>query len=556
MVQEISSTLAFCKESWRGLVNLEEASLTSADAAAMLRASRWPFEQWTREVMVLLRENKFEKVPEEAATQLQDFGVGFLTTLHAEQEFNHVRDGERQVKSGKFGPASAWHRIWGSDVLTEWDRPPVESTPLARAASKHTLPKHTFVTPRLDHECSLPYDDMAIVTEDRPTWPNQNPENVRLSALIWAGLVASGCSIEAFRASWRSLLQIPGTVTKRDDRDFPQLVLRRCTSAFLSMRVRFLHLDDHSVVVEPISTEDAFIVDTVQDWEHWKTLEICCLPPSAREWPDSATHSGLRLVHTGKTMTLLESAAHEGFRGMTRTFLLRLHTALKVKGRKESTVMKLAAQLVKSVFTEASDGYIEECLKRRGAKADDQPQTRQSATASALEKLAGVLDDEGFSEEVQQWKEAEVLAAKRRQRHLDMARMTVHGSGQTEGSASSASHTAAASSSSGGPSSSSTDPPAPAPALKEIPWNPARGFTAAEARKFAPPNSSLRKDVVRHLRWQIRAKYLSQTWSKGFNQTGFDDDEALTHVLVLAWNDYSRQAGVPVPWNFSKFRFG
>ena len=60
-----------------------------------------------------------------------------------------------------------------------------------------------------------------------------------------------------------------GSVIKHKERDFSQLVVRRCRFGFLSMRVRFLQLDGKAALHEAVDPASAFRVDSIEDFSQW-----------------------------------------------------------------------------------------------------------------------------------------------------------------------------------------------------------------------------------------------------------------------------------------------
>ena len=77
-----------------------------------------------------------------------------------------------------------------------------------------------------------------------------------------------------------------------------------------------------------------------------------------------------------------------------------------------------------------------------------------------------------------------------------------------------------------------------------------RGQTQKEAKLYAPPNCYLIKDIVRHLRWQVRAPWLQPSHSKAFSAPDAGTDcSALLYCLQQAWRRHIALPGEACPWD-------
>ena len=386
------------------------------------------------------------------------------------------------------------------------------------------------------------------MTQENPDYPHFSPENVRLSSLMWAAAVGVEGSPARLLSAWLSLLHTPGAVTKHRGRDFKQLVLKVCRGGFLSLRVRFKTWQGHHVV-EPVHDNDSMIlVDMVESMEDWKCLDVHCRPPCWEGWPQPVAHSTLKLVSAGNDSSLLKFAAMTGFKNLNKPDLVKLKTELRLPGRKDIAVAKLVLQLMQHVFPDKDPEFYERALETRFGvgRADDVVQERYMEDALAM--IAESMDDDGYADEVKKWKEATEKAAKRHKEWKESARAAVRGE-EAGGDCPDEEAPVQVPS-----SSSSSGLPRPEE-LAPVQWRTDRGLTLHEARRYAPPSGNLRKDETRHMRWQFRAPWALQIYSKSWGPLStFDDNEALCHVLVMAWRDFEAFAGVKCPWEFDKFR--
>ena len=79
---------------------------------------------------------------------------------------------------------------------------------------------------------------------------------------------------------------------------------------------------------------------------------------------------------------------------------------------------------------------------------------------------------------------------------------------------------------------------------------PGRGLAQREAKTYSPPDCYLAKDVVRHMRWQIRAPWLQPSHSKAFSASDAGtDNSALLYCLQQAWRRHTALTGESCPWD-------
>lgn len=177
------------------------------------------------------------------------------------------------------------------------------------------------------------------------------------------------------------------------------------------------------------------------------------------------------------------------------------------------------------------DSFVEAALTARHA---DRGEQWRDTTRLFDEKVANeVLDSEDFEhddivEEFQRLMEAKAAKAKQDvHRHELLAK---HFSSRSGGSAASDS------------ASSSSRP------RKFVPLK-TDGYTGANAKQFAPPNSSISKDTREH-RWRATTADGS-TKSKSYGpKSGMTDYQAMTFVLRHSWRISTESTGMSCPWDF------
>ena len=106
---------------WEILCKMEKDALNNVEIHRFLRNLRWPLEQLSREIFVLLSESEFDSVPPWVLGDVTCFGMGFNSTLIIENAFNGLRRLERKTLSGQLGPLIAWHGTCHSQLPNDFD---------------------------------------------------------------------------------------------------------------------------------------------------------------------------------------------------------------------------------------------------------------------------------------------------------------------------------------------------------------------------------------------------------------------------------------------------
>ena len=90
-----------------------------------------------------------------------------------------------------------------------------------------------------------------------------------------------------------------------------------------------------------------------------------------------------------------------------------------------------------------------------------------------------------------------------------------------------------------------------------IHFRKSNGLTQPEARVYCPPQCGITKDLTRHWRWKVSAKYLAKDISKCFGikdaYTKERDDDSLRFVLANAWYVYCKKIKHECPYEFGDF---
>ena len=370
-----------------------------------------------------------------------------------------------------------------------------------------------------------------------------SPVQLKLAAVRWQCAVFHEGDWLAMQCSYQSLLQVPGTVTRKvGDGTGYKLVLKSCEWGCLAWPVT-AHGTDRKTVCLDWGSPGVSAVEylCVTDHSQWESVPIVCVPPSSRLWAPSRSAVSLELVRVGARRPLLQMAAQHGFKGTTVPNLRKLFSDLKVAviGKRPLTEVHLVESLAKFALPSSTAADVETYFLKRDATAEGEANEELAKLLDEHELLSSLADDMDEEDEellekmAQQVERARARAEKNAAKQKDLASLRLHSPVQ-------------------GPAASSSRPVA-----KRIPFVLGRGLTQKEAKAFCPPGASLSKDVVRHMRWQIRADYCQPSVSKVFRQSAEQaDNSALLHCLRIAWHKYTLSCGEPCPWSLDGDLFG
>jgi hypothetical protein len=246
----------------------------------------------------------------------------------------------------------------------------------------------------------------------------------------------------------------------------------------------------------------------------------------------------MQLKVTCDPLPLVRFAATLAFKGMTITYLKKLHQHLGVPlpaaGGRPTTEAALLEAITRFVDPEISDGALKNILVLRNEDCDVEESCASPLFAAAghpLELVASELDEE-LAAEVARYHDA---AAKRD--HAQAAKKAVAESMM----------------------------PTPAAALPgvavpggptAIEWPIGRGMTQPEAKLLVPANTTIFKDLLWHNRWQAKGSWMGTSYSKTFSASvSGTDNGALLQVLRLVWMRRQHVTGEVCPWDLDDSLF-
>ena len=213
---EKATTLDWMKKLWAVLQRLEADS--SKIATDSLQAMMWPFNTYTREVMVGAYECDFKTIPSEAMRDLEVQSLMFGTSIMAELGHSKIVDAQRLSKGKTLGRVSKFHRVCTAEILQDHDRRVPKPLPSEKSGSHEKVTNERFTWNHDDF--SLGQDALKHYTEVNPAFPNPGPAGFFKSAIATASAVAAGGDTAILSKRWLALLVEPGCfLYNRTDRD-------------------------------------------------------------------------------------------------------------------------------------------------------------------------------------------------------------------------------------------------------------------------------------------------------------------------------------------------
>ncbi|CAE7236830.1 unnamed protein product [Symbiodinium sp. CCMP2456] len=538
--EQMQSTMTVLKQFWEALQQLEARALDDMAAKRFIENLLWPSQQWSREVFVQLLEKDFLAANDDIQCEVEAYSKGHWSTLLIENLGNRCRKVSKgETPSGSLGPKSIWHEcVLGSTTCEDHDRKAVAVSTAARVAASGKLPLPVFQDK--DSECSLSSEDLRKLTASPATWPTPNPANLKLSSLASLLLKETGGDWSRISKAWKSLLLIPGTLVKKVADPRTSLVLLcSCFGALVwdvSMkkegRRHVLHFGD--------TGQQSLKFVFVEDEMSWSAVPLKVLTPCSSTVNSDTIDLGKLAVGPAqqKSVKLLLHNASRGFPNLRVEELRKLHTSLGVpfeKGHKPRTEVQLVTALLQHVQPGITSDELESALLGRGKQQTPQEFVKASPVMQNEDLFDIALEDEDsdLQEELrklkqQALKQQEASLRKRAELRSQLSPDSSRGS-----------------------SSASAMPPGQPQRPRQNAAVHSGRYDVESARKWAPPQCTLTKEMNWHTRWRVEAPYLGGIKSKSFKKDGpIKDWDALVWVLTLAWRGYTETSGESCPWTF------
>lgn len=516
------------KHMWEILLELEKASLKSTACEKWVTSLRFPREQYVRSIFVQLAEVDFAHVPAAVFQELTEFLRAPKSTLLIENCGNLCRRVEKKTGCGKCSPLMAWTRMANSTLLDEFELSKVQVTTAAACAGPEMIKQGVFEAS--PNDSSLSDEQFETLHVKKATWPAQDALARRMAAFHW-------WSAELHQGNWEQMqpliwskLMMPGVLAIRDGDPQGYFVLMSTTMAFLAWRVEQSKAPNDGVQLEWGPVADGPSLLFVRDPDEWKCIAVKLAFPGDPVLDPGRKLSKLTPLLVDEQVPLKEYAARQGLTGFNLAELQKLYRTLQVAkdahGRPKTKAAYLLA-IIKHLLPDMEHEQLEAVMNKHDeAVADEAEPSALLFNQDVMGLVLQELGDENMEEEYYKCRDRFQAAKLKQQTDRRAAAKVIMDAGGE-----------AASSQAGAE-------------IRKIHWPDERGYTQAEAKRFLPPACTLRKDVKRDPRWQIRADWLSPSVSRGYARDDVGaDNHALLACLRIAWAKHTALFSSCCPWD-------
>lgn len=517
---------------WEALVKMEASALEDHEARMWLDSLRWPLEQWCRELLVMLAEGGWESVPSVVQEEVSQYSRAHWSTIMIENLGNAGRRASRASPSGALKAPALWHSIaMASPVCADHERPVLSTTAAARSIAPSSVPHGVFKYS--DKQVSLERDVIQTLTQAKPSWPTQSAKSLRESSVKTLLLEHYKGEWARVKCSWRSLVLVPGSLVYSSRQKKSYLVLYVCSSGFLAWRPSFVN-QALRLLGFGMDAQSSLVFQAIDNFRDWRASSIVIATPSSNEHETSSQTGSLQLRAGPRACKVVGFGALRGFPKMRVYDMKLLYRDLQVEGRMPHTEVALLSALVHHIVPTACDEDIKQALACRGRPTSSETPENLLSSRTMTELVSEELEDEDLKDEIKRL--LKTAAAEQRRKEKQVAELEAHLSRLQPSAPQAAS------------SSSSCREDNRAPKLV---LDTPGGYTAAQAKRWAPPGCKVFKESKWHRRWRVDSSHLRGVRSKSYGgETGLGDFEAMCFALSLAWHAHTAATGEGCPFAF------
>ena len=529
----VRATLVWLKKVWEWLLVMEEHACTQTWHKTVLLEMEWPQWVFVREVLVLLSEVDFDRVPSSVMPMLEGFLEGLHSTELNETAFGELRSQEEISSNNTVGSAKQWAALYSSQVAEGRDRPiPVVSEEArASTASRTNAFPSSFFSAWNDHAYSL--GDKALFNYLNSDYTS--PSSTRwsaASALLMASMQGAGCSQDA----WLSLLvDVGDVVTQEEDRKSPWLVLAVCKWGVMLWPCRQLSGRERGLTAVPSPPRPSLPqpqrFQCITSLNKWRVVPSKIKAPAVGE---DKKFVGVHFTLQPPGEPLAKHAARTCFKNLHVSHLKDLMSLVGLtfpsKAKTPKTEPELCLALLKHLLPELSADEYQRILGTR---------LRPKQLSSIL------LDDDNNAS-------AEALLAQSDANDLQSEKKKYEKAhGPKKRSPSTVASTSTSTGASGGVAMSSAQGKVSLTGSVTPGW----------AKKYIPDwkDCSVSLDCVRHFRWVITYgdkadPPYSNSKVFGRDATQADMAAALMHCLRTVWSWHSDLGRGECPWDLQSLQ--
>ena len=381
----VQEALTHAQRCWKLMLELESTGLPNPDCKAFCNSMP------CREILVLLREHRFQHLPPFLERQLRDYASTFRGTLIIENCFKEMRAAQRKNMSSQPPPESAWHLAFHSKWLSEYGH---KSLPVASQSldeSSEVLSRDLFERPPASEDCSISLDAIS----DKRGWAAMSYEAWNSSSVrMMAAMKIKGKWTELCQA-WQSHLLLPRSFAVHTPSQNGYLILHSsswgCTAWECSVRALEAKRDEagYRLDGQKLAAGQLQLV-LVTNVDEWLAYSVTPQMPQTAGLP-------MELHLEGRKTPLYQFAAQRGFQNVPLPCLHRLLRSTGMPGE-SSAKTDVVRKLIRDAFPNISDDELLKFESNDGSGGEGHQYEPVMANDSLLAELREV-EEEGDQQE-------------------------------------------------------------------------------------------------------------------------------------------------------------
>ena len=368
--ETVTKCLRHLQRCWDVMERLEASSLANAECDKFVQSLPFWKDAFSREVMVILREHRFEVCPGFLQRQLREWASTFGGTLMVENAFKDMRASQRRSMSGKLQPESAWHLTFNSDLLPRlnFGHTPLPVPVTAAEVPKEPFGRELFERPVGAEDCSVGLQ--SLTDRRRGAWTSMTFEAWNSASVRWHAAMQCEGHWHRLERGWLSQLMPERCFAVHTPSQRAYVVLRStqfgCIAWSAPLRVLQAKRDGRGYSLDGSRcTAGELQLVMIENLEDWLAYEATVELPKCEGGP-------LQMRLYGEKVPLYQHAARRAFSGTPLSCLRRLVAlrGLEVASSGQSDVTKA---LISDALPELSQEEVR--------KLEEEPQNHSAVPA-------------------------------------------------------------------------------------------------------------------------------------------------------------------------------
>ena len=399
------------KDWYEALEALESEAVTNPIAAGLMKDCWWTVQQWPRRVLIRCAEMDFEEVPEMVLQQYKEYVQCMVLTKAVEDGNHEIRVEANKREGDKISRAEKYSALVRSTVLDDSDRKRVVVTEAAKTYAEQVGVSSDFFNPER-YECSVPVDELDVLTNAESRWSSPSPENLSQAPLLWRLCVRKkGEGFGWVSRLWGNLLPAMGTMLRSNDGRSCGVVVSTGRGGVLLWHTTIVKLQDdfYLELMDLVAGRECWSHVTIEDVDEWKAIDVEVVSPimycekRMLAGEVGALPDRLAFRRSAHVLPLMEHAARRAFVGLRKPQLFEVARILGVQVRQSANERTLVRTVVEKALENVDDVDIDEIVELRKYHGDRQLPTEMDNPENVqhLREVINETDQREIIEDVQ-----------------------------------------------------------------------------------------------------------------------------------------------------------